>query len=125
MKQKILLIEDDEEIREIYKLKFELSDYDIATVSDGALALSKIKEELPNIILLDILLPNKDGFEILKGIKSNQDDKIKSIPVIMLTNLSNEQDIEEALKLGAEGYIIKAKNQPKDIVAKINSFLKK
>jgi two-component system, OmpR family, response regulator VicR len=125
MNPKILLIEDEKEISELYKLKFSLSGYAVATVEDGARAMSEIEKELPDLILLDILIPNKDGFEILKEIKKNKDPKIKSIPVIMLSNLSNKQDIEEAKKMGAEDYIIKAKIDPKDMVEKIDLFFKK
>ncbi|MDF1497876.1 MAG: response regulator [Patescibacteria group bacterium] len=122
MKQKILLVEDDTEIREIYKLKFTLNDYNIITIEDGALAIKKIKDELPDIVLLDILLPNKDGFEILKEIKDSKEERINSIPVFMLSNLSNEADIEEAKKLGALNYIVKAKNKPKDVVDAVDKF---
>jgi len=122
MKQKILLVEDDAEIREVYKLKFTLNDYDIVTVEDGALAIKKIKDELPDIVLLDILLPNKDGFEILKEMKDSKEKEINSIPVLMLSNLSNEADIEEAKKLGALNYIVKAKNKPKDVVDAVDKL---
>ncbi|MBW6440590.1 response regulator [Patescibacteria group bacterium] len=125
MHEKIILVEDDAEITEIYKLKFTLHNYDIITVGDGDLAIPKIRIELPDIILLDILLPNKDGFEILKEIKSDRNEEVRSIPVFILTNLSNNLDIQEAKKLGATEYIVKAKKNPSDIVSMVDAFFKK
>ncbi|MCK5332407.1 response regulator [Candidatus Parcubacteria bacterium] len=124
MTQKILLVEDDKEIREIYQLKFKLSGYDIDVAEDGAKAMKMIKEIKPDLVLLDILLPYKDGFEILREVKNMDDVEMKSIEFVMLSNLSNDDDIQEAKKLGAIDYIVKAKNNPREIVEKVEIILK-
>ena len=121
-KHKIVLIEDDANIREMYKMKLELSGYVVLTADNGTKALESIKKEKPDLILLDILLPEKDGFEVLEEIKKTTDEKIKSIPVIMLSNLSNEEDLEEAKKLGALDYFVKAKTSPREIAEKVGEF---
>lgn len=122
--KKIALIEDDAGIREMYKIKLELSGYDVITAEDGKRGLELIEKEKPDLVLLDILLPKKDGFEVLGEIKKSEDEKVKSIPVIMLSNLSNEEDVNEAKKLGAGDYLIKAKVDPKEVAEKIDEFLK-
>lgn len=121
-KHKIALVEDDADIREMYKMKLELNGYDVLTAEDGKEAMELIKKANPNLVLLDILLPKKDGFEVLKEIKDSTDEKVKSVPVIMLSNLSSKEDIEEAKKLGASDYFIKAKTSPREIVEKIGGF---
>lgn len=121
-KHKIALVEDDADIREMYKMKLELNGYDVLVAEDGAKALDLIKKTNPDLVLLDILLPKKDGFEVLKEIKDSTDEKVKSIPVIMLSNLSNKEDIDEAKKLGALDYLVKAKISPKEAAEKIDKF---
>ena len=123
-KHKIVLVEDDTNIREMYKMKIEAGGYVVVTAKDGVEALALIKREDPNLILLDILLPKKDGFEVLKEIKNSKDEKIKATPVIMLSNLSSKEDTEEAKKLGALDYFVKAKTSPKEIVEKVDRFFK-
>ena len=123
MKNKILLVEDDNEIRAIYQLKFKLSGHEIDVAEDGKRAIKMIKEDKPDLVLLDILLPYKDGFEILREIKNIDDTEIQAIKFVMLSNLSNEQDMQEAKKLGAIDYLVKARNNPKEIVAKVESIL--
>lgn len=122
-KHKIALVEDDANIREMYKMKLELGGYDVITAEDGKEAVELVKKENPDLVLLDILLPKKDGFEVLKEIKGSKDEKIKSTPVIMLSNLSGREDIDEAKKLGASDYFVKAKTSPKEIVEKVDGFL--
>ena len=120
--KKIALMEDDFDIREMYKMKLEMEGYNVVCAEDGEKALKLIKAEKPDLILLDILMPKKDGFEVLEEIKKFKDDDLKSIPVVMLTNLSNKEDIFEAEKLGACDYIVKAKSSPSEIVEKIKSI---
>ncbi len=123
MTKKILLVEDDKEIREIYQLKFKLSGYDIDVAEDGLEAIKMIKEKKPSLVLLDILIPNKDGFEVLKKINSIDNEEMKAIKFVMLSNLSNEEDIKEAKQLGAMDYLVKAKNSPNEVVEKVKSIL--
>lgn len=121
-KHKIALIEDDLNIKEMYKMKLELSGYNIITAEDGKEAVELVKKVKPDLVLLDILLPKKDGFEVLKEIKDSTNKKIKSIPVVMLSNLSSKEDISEAKKLGASDYFVKAKTSPREIVEKVSKF---
>jgi len=125
LKRKIALIEDDENTREMYRIKLELNGYEVATAESGKKALNLVKKEKPDLVLLDILLPEKDGFEILKEIREATGKSVKTVPVIVLSNLSNKEDIEEAKKLGAVGYFVKAKITPKEMVEKVEKFFKK
>lgn len=122
-KYKIALIEDDANIRDMYRMKLELSGYDVLTAEDGKEAVELVKKENPDLVFLDILLPKKDGFEVLKEIKSSKSEEIKSIPVIMLSNLSSKEDVDEAKKLGASDYFVKAKTSPKEVAEKVGEFL--
>ena len=121
-KHKIALVEDDANIRKMYRMKLELSGYNVLTAEDGKEAVELIKKEIPDLVLLDILLPKKDGFEVLREIKDSTDEKIKSVPIIMLSNLSSKEDIDEAKKLGASDYLVKAKISPKEAVDKVGEF---
>ncbi len=121
-KRKIALIEDDINIKEMYKMKLELSGYDVLTAEDGKEAVELVKKANPDLVLLDILLPKKDGFEVLKEIKDSKDEKVKSVPVIMLSNLSSKEDIGEAKKLGASDYFVKSKISPEEAVEKVDGF---
>jgi len=122
---KIALIEDDADLLEMFKLKLKLEGFNTVTAEDGIDALRVIKNELPDLILLDMLLPKMDGFEVLKSIKKSKDAKIKTIPVIIVTNLSSDEDIYEAKKLGAAEYLIKVDVTPADIIEKIIKILSK
>ena len=122
-KIKVLIIEDDSYILDMYKIKFESSNFEVISASDGAEGLKILEKKKPDIILLDIIMPKMDGFGVLKAIKSNS--AIAKIPVVLLTNLGQRGDIEKGLELGATSYIIKAHFTPSEIVKKINDILKK
>lgn len=121
-KQHILLVEDDPFLSDIYSTKLENVGFDIDVVYDGEAVFKKIEEKLPELILLDIVLPKIDGFEVLKKLKS--DSRFSKIPVILLTNLGQKEDIDKGMSLGAQDYLIKANFIPSEIVEKIKSFLK-
>ncbi len=120
--QKILIVEDDPFLFDMYSIKFKEVGFDVSVAQDGEMALVKAKEELPDVILLDIVLPKKDGFEVLKSLKS--DSQTAGIPVVMLTNLGLEGDVKRGLELGAQSYIIKAHFTPTEVVAKVKEILK-
>lgn len=120
---KIALIEDDVDLLEMFKLKLRLEGFETITAEDGVAALKLIQDEIPDLILLDMLLPQKDGFEVLKTVKNSTDRKIKSIPVIVITNLSSDEDIYEAKKLGACEYLIKVDITPSEVISKITEIL--
>ena len=123
MLQKILIIEDDKFLRELITQKFIKEGYDTLEAVDGEEGIKKIKEEKPDLILLDLILPGIDGFEVLTRMKN--DPAVESIPVIILSNLGQREDVEKGLKLGAADYLIKAHFTPGEIIEKTKSILSK
>jgi DNA-binding response OmpR family regulator len=119
----ILLIEDDLFIKQMYVNKIE--DLGIKVLSSSNLEESKsiLSQNTIDLILLDLVLPNVSGFEILKYFK--KDDKIKDIPVIVLSNLSSQADINQAFKLGALDYIVKSNYTPAEVMRTIQKYLPK
>lgn len=116
-KKSILLVEDDEFLAELYATKLNLEGFEVSLAVDGEKGLKLAKEMNPDLILLDIILPKKDGFEVLKVLKS--DARLKKIPVILLTNLSQKDEVQKGLDLGANDYLIKAHFMPSEVVKKI------
>lgn len=121
-KMKVLLVEDDPFIRDIYQVKFSQEGFEVFAVDNGIKALDKLKQVIPNIILLDIIMPYMDGVETLKNIKSNEN--WKKIPIIMLTNISEKEKINESEQYGVDGYLIKSQFTPSEVVDKVKSLLK-
>lgn len=123
--KKILIIEDDLTLRNALSEFLEADGFTVAVASDGEEGLTLISEIKPDLVLLDIILPKKDGFEVLKEMKN--DKEVSDIPVMLLTNLGSLDDIEKALALGATTYLVKGDYQIKEIVEKIKNilFLKK
>lgn len=120
-KPKILIVEDDAFLAGIYAGKFEKEGFKVVLAQDGELALKTAKKELPDIVLLDILLPKLDGFEVLEQLKA--DAGLRHIPVILLTNLGQKEDVDRGLKLGAADYLIKAHFMPAETVDKVKKVL--
>ncbi len=120
-KIKVLIVEDDSYILEMYKIKFEASNFEVISASDGVAGLEILEKEKPDIILLDIIMPKKDGFSVLKTIRSNS--AFEKIPIILLTNLGQRENIEKGFELGATSYIIKAHFTPSEIVKKVRDVL--
>ncbi|MDD5032114.1 MAG: response regulator [Patescibacteria group bacterium] len=122
MDKKILIVEDDQMICSMYKTKFEAEGLTCLIANDGLSGLELAKKENPNLIMLDVILPQLDGFSILKELKA--DSKTKSIPVIMLTNLGTDEDKKKGEELGAADYWVKASLTPTEISKKIKEHLK-
>jgi len=120
---KVLIIEDDQRINKVYNLKLAMDGIETATAIDGEEGLRKVYSESPDLILLDLMLPKKSGFEILKEIKSNP--KTKDIPVIILSNLAQEKEKEEGMALGAIDYIVKSNVSIQQIMEKVKVVLQK
>ncbi len=120
-KKTILLVEDDEFLAELYGTKLGLEGYEVLLANDGEKGLKMIKDKKPHLILLDIILPKMDGFEILKAMRSEK--SVKDIPVILLTNLSQKDEVKKGLDLGAKDYLIKAHFMPSEVVKKIKETL--
>lgn len=120
-KIKILLVEDDSMIVEMYKNRLEEEGFEVLTTDKGSEVLEITIKEKPNIILLDVILPEIDGFSILEMLKNN--DHTKDIPVMMLTNLGQEGDQNKGMNLGAVQYFIKSKHTPSDVLVEIRKIL--
>jgi DNA-binding response OmpR family regulator len=123
MKGKILIIEDDRFLRELMVRKLKMENLEVVEAEDGAEGLKKIKEEKPDLVLLDLILPEMDGFEVLE--QKRKDEEIKDIPVIILSNLGQKEEIDRGLQLGAKDFLVKAHFSPSEIVEKIKLFLQK
>lgn len=119
---KILIVEDDTALLEMYKVKFEEEGLPLATAADGEVGLELAKKELPAVILLDVMMPKMDGFAVLAEIK--KDPATKNIPVLMLSNLGQKADVDKGQQLGAVDYIVKASMTPTQVVAKVKEYLK-
>ena len=119
---KICIIEDDEFLRELIVAKLKREGFATLELADGMEAVKKINEEKPDLILLDLILPGIDGFEVLTLIK--RDKNIVNIPVIILSNLGQKEDIERGFKLGAVDYLVKAYFTPSEVLDKIKSFIR-
>lgn len=122
-KLKILLVEDDQMLAGVYATKLEQLGYDYKHVSDGEAGINEAFNFEPDIVLLDIILPKKDGFAVLKTLKN--DKKTEKIAVILLTNLGQDDDIKKGLDLGAASYLTKTNCTPTQIVAEINKVIGK
>jgi len=123
MSKKILFVEDEPTLQKVVGEILNQKGFKVFGAVDGEKGLELIKKERPDLILLDLILPKKDGFEVLKEIK--EDEELKSIPVIVLTNLEGMGDVEKALSLGATTYLVKANYELDDVVKKIEEILEK
>lgn len=122
MDKKILIVEDDKFLRELIAKKLTAEGYQTIEAKDGEEGIKKLIEEKPDLVLLDLILPGIDGFEVLKQAKENP--QVAEIPVIVLSNLGQRDDVEKGLGLGAIDFLIKAHFTPREIIDKIKSVLK-
>jgi DNA-binding response OmpR family regulator len=120
-KYKILIVEDDSFLLNMYATKFEMEGFEVVMAEDGEKGLRLAKKEMPDMILLDILLPKMNGFEVLKALK--EDELTKDMKVLLLTNLSQRAEVDQGFDLGAVEYLIKAHFMPSEVVAKVKKIL--
>jgi CheY-like chemotaxis protein len=118
---KILIVEDDPLMSRMYHKIFTFEKYDVILASNGEEALDLVRKDRPTLILLDIMMPKVNGFQVLDKLKSDPDTK--DIPVIMLTNLASEKDAENAMLKGAVKYIVKSQYEPKQITDMVKEIL--
>jgi len=118
----ILLVEDDPFLIDIYTIKLKDEGYSLIVATDGEECIKKVEEEKPDLIILDIVLPKIDGWEILRKIKHNESSSKSK--VIILSNLGQRNEVERGLKLGADKYLIKAHYTPSEVVEQIKKMLK-
>ncbi|MDD5463794.1 MAG: response regulator [Candidatus Moranbacteria bacterium] len=119
----VLIVEDEEDLREIYSRALMASGYEILQANNGNEALEWLerKSEKIDLILLDIVMPGMDGFEALEKIK--KDERYEKIPVLVSTNLDNDDDRRQALGMGAKEYFVKSKHTPSELVAKVKAVI--
>lgn len=117
----VLIVEDDAFLMNIYKTKFEFEHFKVSMAENGEIGLAEARKKHPDIILLDILMPKMDGFTALSELK--KDPSISGIPVILLTNLGQKDDVKKGLELGAKDYIIKAHFKPSEVLEKVRKVL--
>lgn len=118
----ILLVEDDSFISGMYQTKLQALGFQVELIEDGEAAWARLQQEpLPDLVLLDVVLPKKDGFEVLESARKAK--ATEKLPVILLTNLGQKPDVERGMKLGADDYIIKAHYTPTEVVEKIKQVL--
>lgn len=122
--KKILIVEDDQFLREFYQELLMAEGYLIDVATDGEMALQKILGNEYDLILLDIMLPKKDGVQILRDLKIHQ-PKSANAKIVVLTNLGQDSVIKECFDLGVEGYIIKSALNPDEVLREIKSYLQK
>ncbi len=119
---RVLFVEDDQSVAQMYKLKLELDGYDVEVASDGEMALESARAAPPDIIFLDIRLPKLDGFGVLEAL--HKDDRTKQVPVVILSNYSEKQLIDRGVKLGAADYLIKSQTTPARLARGLEGWLK-
>lgn len=119
---RIVIVEDDIFLADLYRTKFELEGMSVLVAYDGEKGMELIEKNVPDIVLLDLILPKMSGFLVLEKMKNSK--KLKEIPVILLTNLSQKVDVEKGIKMGADDYLIKAHFMPSEVVNKIKEKVK-
>lgn len=121
IKKKILIVEDDFFIRDLYEIQARKSGYEVITATDGQEALTKVKDETPDLVILDIMLPKMDGISVLKAIK--MDGHLSKIPCILVTNLEDSLKEREAKQEGAAAYFLKIKTTPQQLIDSLAQYI--
>lgn len=119
--KKVIVVEDDEHISKVYEIKLAKEGIDSILARDGEEAIAKIISEVPDLILLDLMIPKKDGFEVLDAIKKVP--LLASIPVIVLSNLGQQADQDRALALGANEYLVKVDYPIQEVINRVKKYL--
>lgn len=118
---KVLIVEDDKLIQKAMKIQFELQGFIVKTAEDGIKAMQVLKRWTPSAVILDILMPNKDGYQVLKEIKV--DPKLKGMPVLIASNLNQEDDILKGIKLSAAEFYVKSDMNLLDLIKKTKYYI--
>lgn len=118
----IMVAEDDVFISDIYDIKLKDAGYNVIMANNGREAIDKLESGVrPDLILLDIVMPYMDGFDVLEAI--NQREEWKSIPIVLLTNLSQKEDVDRGIGLGAKDFLIKSHFTPTEVLAKVQKYI--
>lgn len=119
--KKIVLAEDDKFYSKVYKHALEQEGFTVILAMDGEEAISKIKSVKPDLVLLDLIMPKKNGFEVLEDV--NEDETLSKIPIVILSNLGQTSDVEKGKGLGAVDYVIKSDKSLADVIAKVKEHI--
>lgn len=117
----IVIVEDEKALRDLLAEKFESAGFTVSTVENGDAAIAVIEKERPNIVLLDLILPHKNGFLILAQIKTSPD--LRDIPVYVLSNLADDESIKKAMAMGAQEYLVKADHPVEEVLELVKKRL--
>lgn len=120
--KRILAIDDNQDIRDLLAFVLEKEGYSVTTAGDGITGLSQIKEDRPDAVLLDVMMPEFSGFDVLDAIRKDKDANIRKIPVLMITAKSAIEDVDQAIDLGATSYIVKP-FRPAKLIEKVRALL--
>lgn len=118
---KVLLVEDDPFLIDIYTTKLKTEGFDLLLAKNGEEALEKIENNKPSLVILDIVLPNMDGWQVLKQIKNIRG--VEKMKILVLSNLGQKEEVEKGLKLGADKYLIKSDFTPSQVVKQLNKLI--
>ena len=121
MQKKLLVVEDDLVLQKTLQDFLSEEGFEVVCASDGEAGLEMVSSQKPDLVLLDIVLPKKDGYEVLSAVKANEETK--DIPIILLTNLGSMADVEKAIELGATTYLVKADYRLEEVTAKVKEVL--
>ena len=119
--KKILLIEDDPLLVDVYSTRLKQSGFEVCVAESGEKALAAAEEQKPDLVLLDIVLPHIDGWDVLQNLRSSE--KLKGVQIVILSNLGQKEEIAKGLALGAAKYLIKAHYTPSEIVQEVISLI--
>ena len=121
-KKRVLAVDDNADIRDLIAFVLRRENYQVSTAPDGISGLEIIKETKPDLIILDVVMPEFSGYDVLEAVRSDKSSKIRDIPVLMITSKSSTDDIDQALELGATSYIVKP-FRPAKLVTQVKSLL--
>ena len=121
-KKRILIVEDEPFLVEMYKARFEQEGYKVEVAFNGMTVVESVKKNKPDIVLLDIVMPEQDGYAVLRELKSRKD--LRFTPVLVFSNLAQDEEIEKGMKLGADKYFIKSEYTPSQLVQEVEKMIK-
>ncbi len=120
---KILIVEDDPLIVKIYATRLQADGFEVQSGQDGLEGIAKIREFMPDVVLLDVMMPKLDGFGFITEVK--KDPTLQAIPIVMYSNIGNEEEIQRAKSLGVAEFLVKANLTPNQVIEKIKQYLPK
>ena len=121
-KKRILIVEDEPFLVEMYKARFEQEGYIVEVAFNGTTVVESVKKNKPDIVLLDIVMPEQDGYAVLRELKTRKD--LQFTPVLVFSNLAQDEEIEKGLKLGADKYFVKSEYTPSQLVQEVEKMIK-